>query len=404
MIMVQETLAERLAAGKPLRFGVVGLGVAFNGVAQTTAEWPHVTFTAACDIRQSALDTFQAQYGGETYLDFADLCRSPNVDVVYIVTPNRLHREQAIIAAEHGKHIIVDKPMAPSVADCEAMNQAAERAGVVLLCGHSHSYGPAVRAMRKVISSGELGRLRMINTWHFNEWIYRPRDSWELDADGSGNLIFNQGAHQIDIVRVLGGGMVRSVRATTGVWDPDRKTEGAYSAFLDFDDGTTATLVYNSYAHFDTAELTSWIGEGPRTPERNLEARKRLRDLAQAGGESVAKESWRYGSPTVMQIGKRNTHAHFGLTVVSCEHGDIRQSPTGLLVYGDERSWEIPVESGPGTSNGSLQNMYDVLAHGAPILRSGRWGQATTEVLEAIMESGRQRSEIMMRCQVPGVE
>lgn len=403
--MTATSLKQRLAAGEPLRFGVVGLGVAFKGIARSTAEWPHIAFTAACDIRQPALDAFKAEYGGETYLDFAEMCKSPDVDVVYVVTPNRLHREQVITAAEHGKHVIVDKPMAPSVEDCEAMNQAAEKAGVVLLCGHSHSYGPAVRKMREVISSGEIGRLRMINTWHFNEWIYRPRDAWELNTDGSGNLIFNQGAHQIDIVRVLGGGMVRSVRSMTGVWDPARKAEGVYSAFLDFEDGTTATMVYNSYAHFDTAELTEWIGEGIRRPELNLEARKRLAELAQGQGEAGAKESWRYGSPNAPQLGgKRSSHVHFGLTVVSCEHGDIRQSPTGLIVYGDDRRWEIPVEHGPGTSNGSLQNMYDVLAHDAPPLRSGRWGQATTEVLEAIMESARQRKEIMMQCQVPGVE
>ena len=390
---------------QPLRFGMAGLGVAFNFIAWRTTGWPHVKFTAACDVRQSALDTFKTEFGGETYLDFTQMCRSPNVDVVYIVTPNRFHRDQVITAAEHGKHVIIDKPMATSVEDCEAMNKAAERAGVVLICGHSHSYGPAVQKMREIVASGEIGGLRMINTWHFNEWIYRPRAAWELEAEGGGNLIFNQGAHQVDIVRVLGGGLVRSVRATTGVWDPDRKTEGAYSAYMDFEDGAVATLVYNSYAHFDTAELTGWFGEGPRTLERNLQARKRLRDIANAGEEATAKESWRYGSPTRPQLsGGRSALAHFGLTVVSCEHGDIRQSPNGLLVYGDERMWEVPVEGTTDASNGAIQNMYDVLVHGAAILRSGRWGQATTEVLVGIMDSARQRREVPMRCQVASAQ
>lgn len=395
----------RLNERQPLRFGIAGLGVAFNFIALTTEGWPHIAFTAACDVRQSALDAFKDQFGGETYLDFEEMCRSPNVDIIYIATPNRFHREQVIMAAAHGKHVVVDKPMATSVEDCEAMNAAAERAGVVLICGHSHSYGMAVRKMREVIASGEIGRLRMINTWHFNEWIYRPRADWELEPDGGGNLIFNQGAHQIDIVRLLGGGLVRSVRATTGIWDPARKTEGAYSAYLDFEDGAVASLVYNSYAHFDTAELTNWIGEGPRTPERNREARQRLRQIVDTDKEGAAKESWRYGSPTRPRLGAGlKSLPHFGLTVVSCEHGDIRQTPDGLMVYGDERMWELPVEATTNASNGALQNMYDVLANDAPVLRSGRWGQATTEVLVGIMESARLRREVPMSCQIASAE
>jgi phthalate 4,5-cis-dihydrodiol dehydrogenase len=74
--------------------------------------------------------------------------------------------------------------------------------------------------MREIVAGGSLGRLRMINTWHFNDWIYRPRAPWELEAGQGGNLVFNRGSHQVDIVRLIGGGLVRSVRAMTGVWDP----------------------------------------------------------------------------------------------------------------------------------------------------------------------------------------
>ncbi len=210
---------------KPLRFGVVGLGVAFNFLAKNIADRPHLRFTAACDLRRSALDRFAADYGGETYTDVAELCKSPNIDAVYVVTPNRLHRDQVIAAADHGKHVIVDKPMAVTVEECEAMNLAAERNGVMLLCGHMHSYDPSIRKMREIVAGGGLGRLRMINTWHFNDWIYRPRAPWELEEGQGGNLVFNQGSHQVDIVRLIGGGMVRSVRAMTGIWDPAARSK-----------------------------------------------------------------------------------------------------------------------------------------------------------------------------------
>ncbi len=396
--MTQRGVAER---SKTVRFGVVGLGVAFNFLARNIQGRPHLVLAGACDLRQAALDAFAAQFGGETHRNFEDLCKSPSIDVIYVMTPNSLHREQVTMAAAHGKHVIVDKPMATSLEDCEAMNAAAERNGVILMCGHSHSYGPAVRKMREVVRSGEIGPLRMVNTWHFNDWIYRPRAGWELAPDGGGNLIFNQGAHQVDIIRVIGGGMVRSVRAMTGVWDLARPTEGAYSAFLDFEDGCTATLVYNSYAHFDTAELTEWIGEGPRGPERNAGARQRLAQIS-VDGEEQSKETWRYGSGR--DVPASRTLTHFGLTVVSGEAGDIRQSPTGLYIYGNDGKREIAVEPATNQSNGALENMYEVLHESGKVLRSGRWGQATTEVLLAIMQSAKERREIRLHHQVAGTE
>ena len=74
-------------------------------------------------------------------------------------------------------------------------------------------------------------------------------------------MVFNQAAHQVDIVRLLAGGKVRSVRAFTGNWDRARPTEGAYSCLLGFDDGAFATLTYSGYAHFDSDEFMGWIGE-----------------------------------------------------------------------------------------------------------------------------------------------
>ncbi|MDX6740624.1 Gfo/Idh/MocA family oxidoreductase [Actinocorallia sp. A-T 12471] len=387
----------------PMRVGVIGLGVAFNFIAARTADWPHVRFTAACDLRPEALDAFAAEYGGFVTTDVAELCARPDVDVVCVVTPNAFHRDQVITAAEHGKHVIVDKPMATTVEDCRAMNEAAEQAGVILMCGHTHSYGPAVRAMRRIVASGELGRLRMINTWHFNDWMYRPRAAWELARDGGGSLVFNQGAHQVDIVRVLGGGLVRSVRATTGIWDAERPTEGAYSAYLDFSDGAVATLIYNSYAHFDTAELTGWRGEGPREAAVNEGARARLAALALDNDESTAKNTWRYGSASRPALWE-NRLSLFGLTVVSCERGDIRQTADGLIVHGDHGRREIAVPADTDASSGAIQNMYDVLYRGAPVLRGGRWGQATTEVLTAIVSSAAERREVPLRHQIAGTE
>ncbi len=399
------TAASRPAGARTLQVGVCGLGVAFSHIAAATRRDSGIVFAAAADVRPAALDAFRRDFGGRVYDDFESLCLDPDIDIIYIATPNQQHAGQAILAASCGKHVVVDKPLALNVAECEAMNRAAAENGVLLACGHLHSYGPAVRAMRRLIASGKLGALRMISTWHFNEWAYRPRAAWEFVPGNGGNVVFNQGAHQVDIVRLLGGGMVRSVRGTVGRWDAERPVEGAYSAFLDFDDGATATLVYNGYAHFDTAELTSWIGEMPRNPEWNPAARKRLAALTAGGSEDVAKESWRFGSASRLAgETEADPHVLFGLTVVSCERGDIRQSPRGITVYRDDSVETIPVANDTNYSSAALENLYDAVVCGKPVLRDGRWGEATIEVLEAIMTSSQTRSEIYLAHQVAGIE
>src|SRR6266851_4891828 len=89
----------------------------------------------------------------------------------------------------------------------------------------------------------------------------RPRRPEELVTEQGGGVVFSQGAHQVDIVRLLGGGRVHSVRALTGAWDPARPTEGAYAALLTFESGAIASLGYNGYGHFDGDEFCRGIGE-----------------------------------------------------------------------------------------------------------------------------------------------
>jgi len=391
---------------RTLRVGICGLGVAFAHIAAAMRPGAVFEFAAAMDSRPAALDAFRRDFGGRVYDDFEELCRDPEIDAVYIATPNAAHAQQAIVAASSGKHVVVDKPLALSVEECEAMNHAAAENGVILVCGHLHSYGPAVRAMRRLIASGELGGVRMINTWHFNEWVYRPRAAWEFDPNAGGNVVFNQGAHQVDVVRLLGGGMVRSVRAMVGRWDASRPIDGAYSTFLDFEDGTVASLVYNGYAHFDTAELTSWAGEMPRSATWNTEARGRLEAMTGPASESAAKDAWRFGAAASAGIEDPGEPPHvlFGLTVVSCERGDIRQTPAGLKVYGDRDVYEIPVANDTNFSIAALENLYDALVHGRPVLRDGRWGEATIEVLNAMTRSSATRTEVPLSHQISSVE
>ena len=205
-----------------LKVGVIGLSRAFTLMLPTFVLDPRVMLAAAADPRAEAREAFTADFGGRTY-DHADaLCADPDVDLVYVASPHQFHAAHAVAAAKGGKHILVEKPMAITLDECRAMTDAARSAGVQLVVGHSHSFDRPVQRARALISGGGLGRVRMMTALNYTDFLYRPRRPEELDTTRGGGVLFSQGAHQIDIIRLLGGGVVRSVRAATGAWDPSR--------------------------------------------------------------------------------------------------------------------------------------------------------------------------------------
>ena len=388
--------------------GMAGLGVASTQILPAISKLPFLEITAAADSRADAVAKFREQYGADGYGNIEDLCASANVDAVYIATPNALHAEHAMTAAKHKKHIIVEKPMAMSLAECAAMNEAAERAGVKLLCGHTHSFDPPIRKIRQIVRGGELGKLRMINSWNYNEFMYRPRMKHELAM--SRGVVLNQGPHHVDVVRLIGGGMVRSVRAMTGIWDKAREWEGSYTCYLEFEDGTPATLVYSGYGFFDTAELFEWVGEGGqhRPPDTNLTVRNKLREVQTVEEEERLKEAMRFGGQRQGEFshtwaGERK-QPFFGFTLVSCEKGDIRQTPDGLRIYGEAEHREIKLPSAGRGREAEAEELYDAVVKGRPVFHDGRWGAATLEVCLAMLESAQNRKEIFMSHQVPSPE
>jgi phthalate 4,5-cis-dihydrodiol dehydrogenase len=113
--------------------------------------------------------------------------------------------------------------MANSLVDAQKMVQAARAANVLLMVGHSHSYDRPILEMKRLIDSGQLGAVKMVNTWCYTDWMYRPRRPEELDHQLGGGVTFRQGAHQFDIIRYLCGGLASSVRAKTFDMDPAKK-------------------------------------------------------------------------------------------------------------------------------------------------------------------------------------
>ena len=280
----------------PLRFGILGLGRAGSAFVGPILSHPHAAITAAVDVRPETRERFGQDVPAELYATAEELCASTSVDVVYVATPTHLHTQHVLLAIQSGKHVLVAKPMATNLEDAQAMLEAAGKAGVSLIEAHPQSMDPPVLGMRGIVERGELGALRMVHNWQYSAWLYQPRTPEELDTALGGGATFRQGAHQFDILRLIGGGLVRSVRAMTGAWDPDRPTEGAHAVFLDFEDGAVATAVFNGYDHFHSSELTFGLGQGGTVEDDAAYATaRRARQAASGGDDAELKKLRGYG-------------------------------------------------------------------------------------------------------------
>ncbi len=383
---------------QPIGLGIAGLGMAGAVMVHAAAAHSGYVLRAAADPHPKPREAFARDHNARAYADVAELAADPVVDVVYVATPHQFHRAHAILAMEQGKHVILEKPMALTLADCDAIIAAAERHKVHLIVGHTHAFDPAVRAMRGIIARGELGRLGMINSFNYTNYLYRPRRPEELDTSKGGGILFNQVPHQIDTARVLGGGLVRSVRAHTNVLDPARPTEAGCMALLQFADGASASLVYSGYDHFDSDEWHFGIGE--RGAPKKIDHGAARRGLTGANDEAELRtQNFAYGSGG-SQLPPHQPH--FGITVVTCAGGDMRASADGVTVYGRDGIREIPLprhEGMPGRRE-VLDDMREAIRTGRKPLHDGRWGKATLEVALAIQRSSREGREIALEHQI----
>ena len=391
----------------PLRIGVIGLGRAFTLMLPTFQQDPRVQLVAATDPLPQACSQFEKDFQGQVTPNAEALCALPDIDLIYIASPHGLHAQHTAMAAQHGKHVWVEKPMAVGLNECHNMIQACRDAGVLLMVGHSHSFNAPVLRAYELIQSGRLGQVQMITALNYTDFLYRPRRPEELNTALGGGVTHSQASHQVDVVRLLGGGKVSTVQACTGQWDAARSTEGAYSALLKFESGAFANLTYNGYGHFDSDVWMDHVGEiGNAKPASESEkrygsARKRLATTSTSDQESQLKAARNYGGSLYQATAQNeDAHQHFGPVVVSCEKADLRLTPKGLWVYGLEHETfdALPTPAYPRKE--VIDEIWGALREGQSLLHSGTWARATTEVCLSLLEAAKTGQAIHLKHQV----
>jgi phthalate 4,5-cis-dihydrodiol dehydrogenase len=343
---------------------------------------PGFRLAGIADTDRAARDRGAREAGCPVYADAAQLAAADGVDVVYVASPTRYHLQVIRAAAERGKHVISEKPLATGLADAVSAVEAAREAGVVLLVGATHSYDAPVRALRRVVRDRSLGRLLSVCSLCHSDWHRRLRSPGDLDAAQGNGLVLRQGAHQIDILRYLCGGQAESVFGVTF-----GGTDGAELGFagqLAFAGGVHASLHYSGTGGFDTRLLTWGVGElgTVAVPPDPLLGRY----FSLPGTDKL---------PAVSPV--------FGGTVATFTAGSAWITAAGLLLFSDRGAAEVLTGSEPSGWDAALAEMDEAIRGRAPV-HSGQWGLATLEACLGLHESSRTGAPVTLHHQVAAAD
>jgi phthalate 4,5-cis-dihydrodiol dehydrogenase len=388
-----------MSSNERLRVAIAGLGMAGGVMAQVIARHARLELVAAADRHEHLRRRFEEDHGRPTEAEIEALVRRADVDALYIATPHGLHAEHAQLAAHHGKHVVVEKPMALALEDCDRMIEAAEVAGTTLIVGHTHSYDPAVAALREIIASGRVGRPALLHGFNYTNFLYRPRHPAELDPARGGGVLFNQMPHAFDTVRLLVGEPVRTVRAVSAALDPARVVDGCVAAFLEFESGGAATLVYSGYDRFDSDEWCGWIGaSGQLKRPAHGAVRRQLVGLDTNEEVRERQTRWSYGGDALRSPAAAGL-PHFGQLIVSCERADAVLAPHGLNLYDETGVHAIELtHAGERPSHAAVwDELWSAVREGVPPLHNGAFARGTVELCLAVAESARARCEIRLK-------
>ena len=321
-----------------LRVGIIGVGRTAGAHARAAAEHPDGAVTAVAEIDADKGRAFAERRGIAWMADFRDLCARDDVDAVVVTLPNFLHGPAALAAAAAGKHVLCEKPLAPSAAECAEIVRAAREAGVRVAVGHHYHHTGPTRAARDALASAELdlgAPVFAMDVWYKSFYDPPERPAWFLDASRGGGMWPMNGSHLVDRLMFTTGRRVLSVRAQVGNPFWGHPATDAAHAFLVFEGGFTA---------------------------------------------AVAHAGWRDGVSRLE-------------TEFVCERGFLRVTGREAAV-GRAGAWSPLPLPAVETFSSQFAEFHAACTAGAPLSAPGEWGLEVVAVLQAAEESSRTGREV----------
>jgi len=244
-----------------IKLGIVGAGIIGKSHSKAIEENGECILTAVCDTAVEKAEEIASVHNAEVYTDYKEMCEKADMDAVILNLPHFLHHDATVYFLEKGIHVLVEKPMAMTVAECDSMIEASKKSGAKLAIGHVQRYFTAYGEIKKLVENGEFGKLYMISETRNMNYITSKRPRWFLDKKLSGGgIVMNFGAHTLDKIMYVTGESVTEAHAILSNPATDDNIEtnaqillkltGDISANITFC-GCTDVYTYESVFYFD---------------------------------------------------------------------------------------------------------------------------------------------------------
>ncbi len=238
---------------EPVKMGIIGAGDAgtFHALAFKGKQDVRVKHVATCDLNEAAAKKLAAKFNGQAFTDI-DAFLKLDMDVVLVTVPHYLHADIVKKVAEAGKNVICEKPMAPTLEECDAMISATKKAGVKFMIAENHRFLPVHQKMRDLIANGVIGDVYLGRTY---EGAFVPMktfldaNNWQFTFEkGGGGVLADQGVHKFALLNYLLGSEVVSGQAWLGkaINSPANKGEDNAIMNLRFKNGAMINVIVSS--------------------------------------------------------------------------------------------------------------------------------------------------------------
>ncbi|HEX3656668.1 MAG TPA: Gfo/Idh/MocA family oxidoreductase [Pirellulales bacterium] len=266
-------------AGSPVRFGLIGFGAWGRCHAEAIAKTPGAELAAICARSPESSAAARQQYpAAEVYADYRKLLEQPDLDVIDVVLPSHLHREVGCAALASGRHLLLEKPMALSVAECDELQSTARRHERLLAIGHEMRLSSLWGKVKQLIDEGFIGEPQHVLVELSRKPYRTGADGWRYDIERVGSWVLEEPIHFFDLARWYFSslGEPTSVYAAAKARRPEHpELRDNFSAIVHFPGGAYAVVsqTLSAFEHHQTVKVSgsrgalwaSWSGVMDRT-------------------------------------------------------------------------------------------------------------------------------------------
>ena len=356
---------------KPVRAALIGCGKVGHIHATALKALPQADFVAVSDTSADRAAAFGLKYGTRPFSDVATMLDDARPEAVLIATPHPLHAAPTILAAKAGAHVLVEKPMAATLADCDAMLTATRQAGVRLGVISQRRLLEPVRRMKAAIDAGKIGRpaLGVFTMYSWRDPSYYASDPWrgKWDTEGGGVLV-NQSPHQLDLLQWFMGPIAEISGAWANVNHPSVEVDDTAVAVLRFQSGGLGSIVTS-------------VAQKPGIFTKV--------DIHGSNGASVGVETDR-GATFVAGMSRIKEPALNDVWTIPGEEHLLAQ------FQAEDRARFETIDATTHYHTLQIQDFLQAIREGRPPLVNGEHGRIVVEMFTAIYRSERERRPIAL--------